>query len=411
MNTSLRILIIGAGPAGCACAIELANKGIPSVIIDKAKFPRDKICGDALSGKVLAYIKRLNPLWVNELEDLSTYMPSHGINFFAPSGKNLRLKFNLSASKEPLKNPGYVATRVNFDHWLVEKVKGNKLIQFIDETEIRKYRLVANVWHAESTNGTLYVGDLIIACDGAYSTFAKNIGLLKTEPKHNSFGLRAYYKNVKFEDDENFIELHFIKDLLPGYFWIFKLPNNEFNVGVGLSAAVVDSKKIKLKKKFEDIIQNNPLIAPRFKDAEKIEEVKLWGLPLGSKKRKLYGQQYLICGDAAMIIDPFSGEGIGNALCSGYTAATTIIEQIEKQDYSEQSLKNYQSRLEQKIGPELALSTKLQYLANYPSLFNFVVRKVSNSSILQETFSNMFTDINLRAQLKNPKFYWHLLFK
>lgn len=405
------IVILGAGPAGSSCALSLAKKGIPCTLIDKAIFPRDKICGDALSGKVISYLRRIEPAWLSELEDPHFFTPSHGINFFAPSGKNLRLKFYLPQSDNPVKNPGYVCTREHFDNWLVQKVKQEPLIQLIENTEIRKYQYQAKSWQIESIAGNTYRADILIACDGAYSSFAKNVGGLITEPKHNSFGLRAYYKNVAFDDPENFIELHFIKDLLPGYFWIFKMPNNTFNVGLGLLAHEVDTKKIKLKKKFEDIIHHHPTLSPRFKDAIKMEEVKLWGLPLGSKKRKWYGDHFLMCGDAAMMIDPFSGEGIGNAICSGFTAASVIEAQIPSGDFSEEALMTYQTQLEKKIGPELALSTKMQQLANYPWLFNFVVNKVTKSKVLQDTFSHMFLDINLRAQLKNPRFYWDLLFK
>jgi flavin-dependent dehydrogenase len=63
------------------------------------------------------------------------------------------------------------------------------------------------------------------------------------EPKYYAAGLRAYYKNVTGTNEDNFIELHFIKKMLPGYFWIFPLPNGEANVGVGLLSDMVRKKK------------------------------------------------------------------------------------------------------------------------------------------------------------------------
>jgi flavin-dependent dehydrogenase len=88
-----------------------------------------------------------------------------------------------------------------------------------------------------------------------------------------------------------------------------------------MRADVVGKKKLNLKKEFEKIIASHPAIAPRFREAEQIGEVKLYGLPLGSKKRQLSGDHYMLTGDAAMLIDPFTGEGIGNAMMSGMLAA------------------------------------------------------------------------------------------
>jgi flavin-dependent dehydrogenase len=78
-----------------------------------------------------------------------------------------------------------------------------------------------------------------------YSTFAKDIAGLQTEDAHNAFGIRAYYKGVQNMDTQNFIELHFVDELLPGYFWIFPLPNGEANVGAGITSRPSKSEKNK----------------------------------------------------------------------------------------------------------------------------------------------------------------------
>ncbi|MBK7957514.1 MAG: geranylgeranyl reductase family protein [Bacteroidetes bacterium] len=409
MKKENTILIIGAGPAGCACALSLAKKGIPSILIDKAVFPRDKICGDALSGAVIGFMNKIEPSWAAELGQNGLGLGSHGINFIAPSGKSVRLKFN--SSKGPnAPAPGYVSKRIVFDNWLVDKVKKEPLIQLIEDIEIRKYTKCANGYIAESRDGRKFEADLIVACDGAYSAFAKEVAGLETEKLHNCFGIRAYYKNVEFSDPDNFIELHFIKKVLPGYFWIFQMPNGEFNVGMGMRADVLAAKKINLKKLLEEIVSTHPTISKRFANAQLIDDVKLWGLPLGSKKRTLYGDNYLLCGDAAMLIDPFTGEGIGNALSSGYYAAQHIALAIEKNDFSSEEFKNYQDTIERVLGPELRISTTIQRLANHPWLFNFVVNKIAGSNKIQALFSSMIGDIELRAKLKSPLFYWNLMF-
>jgi geranylgeranyl reductase family protein len=404
------ILIIGAGPGGAATALFLAKQGIKCTLVDKAIFPRDKICGDALSGKVVEVLKKLDPSLVDELHALpNEFLGSFGVTFIAPGGESLRVPFQneITATSPP---PGFISKRMDFDNWLIAKVRSQPLIQLIENTELRKFEKTIYGYKAISKSGEVFEAKLIIAADGAYSTFAKDEAGLQTEAAHNCFGLRAYYKNVSALDHQNFIELHFLKDFLPGYFWIFPLPNGYANIGVGMRADVVSKRKLNLKKEFEKIIATHPAIASRFSAAEQMGEVKLYGLPLGSKKRPLSGDNYMLIGDAAMLIDPFTGEGIGNAMMSGMYAALQAKQCLDKNDFSKKVLKAYDETVYKRLWSELLLSYRMQQLVNFPSLFNFVVRKANSNITLKETISAMFEDIDLRARLKDPKFYFKLLF-
>ncbi len=402
------VLIIGAGPAGASAALFLAKKGIASVVVDKEKFPRDKICGDALSGKAVEVLNKLDKNFAEELASHEKFLGSYGVTFVAPNGEALRVPFQ--TKKEKKNAPGFISKRIDFDNWLIEKVKSKKEIQLFEETEIRDYRREADRIVAETKDGKSFHAKIVMACDGAYSSFTKNIAGIKTEAEHNCFGLRAYYKNVKGLDTENFIELHFLKEFLPGYFWIFPLPNGGANVGVGMRADKMSAKKINLKKSFESILENNPLLKERFSSAEKVGEVKLFGLPLGSKKRKLSGNNYMLCGDAAMLIDPFTGEGIGNAMFSGLYAANQVEKCLEQNNFSSGFMQQYDEELYHRLWSELLLSYRMQQLVNFPSLFNFVVRKANSNKLLSETISCMFEDLDMRARLKDPMFYFKLLF-
>lgn len=402
------VLIIGAGPAGTSTALFLAKQGIASTIIDKAVFPRDKICGDALSGKVVEVLNKLDKSLVTELAGDNNYLGSWGVTFVAPNTQALKVPFTTKKDKQHA--PGFIAKRINFDNWLVQKVKANPLITVIENCEVRSYTKQANSIKAQAKDGTAFNAKIVVACDGAYSAFTKDIAGIKTESAHNCHGLRAYYKGVQGLDADNFIELHFIKDILPGYFWIFPLPNGEANVGIGMRADKMTRKGINLKKSFEQLIATNPTIAARFKNAELVGDVKLFGLPLGSKKRKLSGDNYMLCGDAAQLIDPFTGEGIGNAMMSGMYAANQAAVCIESNDYTAKAIQRYDKMVYNRLWSELSLSYRMQQLVNFPSLFNFVVRKANTNQVLRETISCMFEDIDMRAKLKSPSFYFKLLF-
>jgi len=401
-------LIIGAGPAGASAALFLAKNGISSTIVDRSRFPRDKVCGDALSGKVVEVLNKLDKTLAAELTTNENFLGSWGVTFVAPNGKSLRVPF--TTNKEKKSAPGFIAKRFDFDNWLAEKLRSNPLVELLEDTEIRNYERAEGGIKGTTKNGQVFTADLVIAADGAYSAFTKDIGGLLTEPAHNCFGLRAYYKNVKGMDEENFIELHFLNEILPGYFWIFPLPNGYANVGVGMRADKMTDKKINLKKAFESVLENNPTIKARFDGAEKIGEVKLHGLPLGSKKRNLSGDNYLLCGDAALLIDPFTGEGIGNAVMSGMYAANQAVLSLQANNFTAKHLKNYDISLYRRLWPELLLSYRMQQMVNFPWFFNLVVNKANSNKMLRETISCMFEDLDMRARLKSPTFYFKLLF-
>jgi flavin-dependent dehydrogenase len=353
-------------------------------------------------------LNKLDRSLVAELAGDKKFLGSWGVTFVAPNGQALRVPFQ--TKKEKKSAPGFISKRLDFDNWLIEKVKATSGITLLEQTEIRHYEREGNTIKASSKSGDVIHAKLVIACDGAYSSFAKSIGGLVTEPPHNCFGLRAYYKNVKGLDTENFIELHFLKEFLPGYFWIFPLPDGGANVGVGMRADKMTAKKINLKKSFESILVNNPVMRERFANAELMGDIKQFGLPLGSKKRPLSGDNYMLCGDAAMLIDPFTGEGIGNAMFSGYYAASQAERCLQQNNFAAAFIKQYDSELYGRLWSELLLSYRMQQLVNFPSLFNFVVKKANSNPLLSETISCMFEDLDMRARLKDPMFYFRLLF-
>jgi menaquinone-9 beta-reductase len=404
------ICIIGAGPAGLSAALFLAKNGISSTVVEKQDFPRDKICGDAFSGKVLWALKQLDPRIEEEIVEKDFQLPSWGVKFYGTQNNELKVPFKLEYNSASDKAPGFISSRLNFDNYLYQLASKNPLIEMIPTTTFSIYEKTSDGIVCSTSDKTLIVNaKLIIAADGAYSKVAKDLMNFSVDDEYNSLGLRAYYKNVSGLDQEGFIELHFLKELLPGYFWIFPMANGMSNVGAGIRTDLMRKHKINLKEVFNKIILEHPIIAERFKNAELVDKIKLHGLPLGKPNRKISDERVILTGDAAALIDPFTGEGIGNAIISGMLAAETATQCIHKQDFSQELISQYDKAIYRRMGSELMLSKKMQDLTKYPWLFNFIVNKASNNTELKETISCMFENVDLRSKFKNPLFYLRIL--
>lgn len=412
MTDPIDVVIAGAGPAGIATSLFLCKEKIPHVIIEKSQFPRDKICGDALSGKVMDVLKKLDidfsqDVYSNGFESLGSY----GVKFVAPNGNFVDVPFSTNSEKL-MPAPGYVSKRIHFDHFLFQKIDHSiaTVIENADLIEMKQEKGHVEVRYVQNKSTHVIRCRLIVGAEGDRSLVAKKLAGFKKEEAHYCAGIRAYYKGVKYFHEQNFIELHFLKDCLPGYFWIFPLPNGEANVGVGMLSADVSRKKINLRKMMLNIIETHPDISKRFQSAERIDDVKGWGLPLGSKKRKISGDHFLLVGDAASLIDPFTGEGIGNGMISGMIAAQQIQKALDADCFDEAFLSSYDKKIYETLGSELRLSRKLQGFARYEWPFNMVVNNASKNKELRDLITCMFEDVGLRMKLSNPKFYFRLLF-
>ncbi|HEX8329503.1 MAG TPA: geranylgeranyl reductase family protein [Hymenobacter sp.] len=405
------ICILGAGPGGATAALHLANAGQPCLLLDRAAFPRDKVCGDALSGKVINELKRIDANLHEQLAALPAQIPSWGIDFFAPNGRQLGIPFKPKFDKTSDRPAGHIAKRIDFDNFLVEEVRKRPTIDFRENVDVARTERTATGWQLLDKAGQkIATCRLLLVANGAQSEFARKVAGHALEPDHHCAGLRTYYRNVSGLSPDNFIELHFIKDFLPGYLWVFPLPNGQANVGVGMLSKTVSDKKINLRQRLDEMLATHPALAPRFAQAERLGPVRGFGLPLGSKRRALSGANYLLLGDAGSLIDPFSGEGISHAMVSGRHAAIWAAQAVTTANCCAEFLKNYDKAVYNRLWQELRLSRVMQRLLNYPSLFNIVANRAINNPTLAETLSAMFMDLDLRERLRQPSFYFKLLF-
>jgi len=400
------LIIVGGGPSGAAAALYARRQGLRTLLLDKATFPRDKVCGDALSGKSVAILREL------DLLDGVRQLPGAAISrIIFTSPRHTELVIDLQQSGLNQVPEGFVIRRRNFDRFLFEEAKqaADDCREGFTVTDlVTEDGFVCGVRGRQGdTDEIEYRGRIVLGADGYNSLVARKTGLYRHDPRHWVVALRQYYRNVGGLSDQ--IELHYVDEVIPGYFWIFPLEDGCANVGIGMLHQYIKEQKVDLRQALKAAI-DSPAFRERFTNAEPLEEPVGWNLPVGSKHRPMVGNGFMLLGDAAGLIDPFTGEGIGNALYSARFAVDAAHEAIEAGDASETFLARYDKRLWDAIGGELRVSSQLQKIGRYRRLLNFVISKAARNREVSDLIAGMIANEVPRKQLSNPLFYLKLLF-
>lgn len=403
------IAIIGAGPAGTSAAINVADTSLKIAVVDTHQFPREKICGDGLSGSVIETLRKFPGDIAKEFMLLEPKLRSTGVRFVAPSMEHIDIPLS-SDEAEIVINKGFVCKRADFDYFLFKQLEKYPNIDVIQNFKVDDIIREENGFLVKQEENEIKA-KMIIGADGINSIVSKLLTNNKLNRKHISSSVMAYFSNVNGFHIYNYIELHFHKDILPGYFWIFPMKDNKANVGIGSLSSVISSRKINLKQMFSEIIETHPNISQRFKYAERVSEIRSGNIPLGSKDRHISGERFILCGDAAGLGDPFTSEGISYAMKSGYMAAEQIKKCFQKNDFSPGYMKGYDNEIRKSFGKEFRINYRIQKLSKFPWLINLVVRKVNKNPELKDLFIKMFNNMDIRSVLTKPSFYLRLFFK
>lgn len=403
MENIYDIIIVGAGPAGCSCAINLASTKLKIAIIDKCNFPRDKVCGGGLSDRSVNTLKRMpDNIYQDFLKNVDK-LDSKGARLFSPD-QNYFDVIPLDTNTN-----GYICKRIDFDYFLFNVLKKYPNIEIIN-TQITD--VVINDDNVILTaENNVFKSKILLGADGANSIISRKLTNNFLISRNKLVAVRAIFKNISGFDDRNLAELHFLKEIIPGYFWIFPIGNNEFNVGIGSSKVLLKKNKIILKNLLNEIITKNKLIAQRFRNAEIIGRVEADSLPIGGENVQIFGNRFLLIGDAACLVDPFTGEGIGNALLSGEIASKVIKECLEKNDFTANELINYERLINKRLKSEFKIHRAMFYVTRNQKFINFLMRKANENIYFQKIIQEMIKKNQRKWLLFNPLFYFKLIFK
>jgi len=399
------IIIVGAGPAGLSAAIHLANSNFKIALIDKATFPRQKICGGGLSDRSVNCLKRMPYNIYSDFLKQPWARPCNGIVFGDTKGKLLNLKLPDTLTE----SWGFVVDRIKFDHFLFQKIEKFSNIKIFQNTNISSVEQATDCITVKSKTEE-FSAKLLIVADGVNSFLARKLSGTKKVAGSYLISSRFIAENVADLSPQGHIELHFLKETLPFYFWIFPLENGLANIGTAYSLKFAKKTKKKVFNDVVSIFETHERFRERFKDAKIVSKVQTWALSLFSEPISYSGNRFLLTGDAAQIIDPATGEGIGNALLSGEYAAKMAITACSVQNFTHKFLFQYDQFLYKRIGKEMEQRKKLVGIFNSEFIINFLLKRLNSSNYVKSVYENYFNNKLPKWKFYSPLFYLKLLF-
>ena len=309
-------VVVGAGPAGAAAAITLARAGRDVVMVDKARFPRDKICGDGLTTGALRLLEGLGldpasvPSW-QAVEDVVVRGPAgHQVSFPLPHGRGTYAA---------------VARRTELDAALVDRARaaGVTVREGHGCTGAAEHadRVVVDV---EGPDGPGAIeAPYAVAADGMWSPVRKHLGLATPGYRGEWHAFRQYFTSVGPRAAD--LVVWFEPDLLPGYAWSFPLPDGRANVGFGIQRGGKVARIQDMAGIWRELLDRPHIREVLGDDATPESPHRAWPIPARIDEAVLTGRRTLFVGDAAAATDPLTGEGIGQALLTGILAAEAVL--------------------------------------------------------------------------------------
>jgi geranylgeranyl reductase family protein len=387
---SVDVAVVGGGPAGSAAAITLARAGIDVAVLDKATFPRDKICGDGLTTGALRLLEELglDPSTVatwQDVEDCYVASPTGVVRHFPlPRGQG---RF------------AAVAARIDLDAALVDLARkaGASVLDGHGVTGATESDIGVQL----DVDG---IGPLrarwVIAADGMWSPMRKHLGVAEDGYLGEWHAFRQYLSGVSPDAARN-LYVFFEPDILPGYFWSFPLPGGRANIGFGVErggkVAIGDMKHIWADLLDRPVVRD--LLGP---DATPDGPHRAWPIPARVDRMIPTTERTLFVGDAVAACDVLTGEGIGQALRSGRRAAEAIRDRGALGDAPQR----YAAALHDDLVADHAMSVLLARAMRHRKGARAAVRVAGATAWTRRNFARWLFEDYPRAVVATPR-RWH----
>jgi menaquinone-9 beta-reductase len=393
------VIVVGAGPSGSTTAYYLAQAGLDVLLLEKSRFPREKVCGDGLTPRG---VKALVAMGISVSEQ-DGWVRNKGLRVIG-AGKRLELPWPDLSSY-----PGYglVRPRTDLDQMLARRAQqaGARLSEGVTVTgpvlDDRTGRITGVTARAAGADDErTYTSRVIVAADGNSSRLSVAMGLRKRDDRPLGVAVRTYYTSPRHDDDylESWLDLWDDDRLLPGYGWIFGMGDGTSNVGLGLlntSAAFGHTDYHALLRKW---LKGMPA-EWGFTEENRTQPIRGAALPMGFNRTPHYHQGLLLVGDAGGMVNPFNGEGIAYAMESGEILARTIAQALARgrRAETERVLAGYPRALSEAYGGYYALGRVFVKAIGQPGLMRFATKHGMSRPVL------MRFALKLLANLTDPR--------
>ena len=391
--------MVGAGPAGSTTAYYLAQAGLDVLLLEKSRFPREKVCGDGLTPRG---VKALVAMGISVSEQ-DGWVRNKGLRVIG-AGKRLELPWPELSSY-----PGYglVRPRTDLDQMLARRAQqaGARLLEGVTVTgpvrDDRTGRITGvTARAADADDERTYTSRVVVAADGNSSRLSVAMGLRKRDDRPLGVAVRTYYQSPRHDDDylESWLDLWDGDRLLPGYGWIFGMGDGTSNVGLGLlntSAAFGHTDYHALLRRW---LKGMPA-EWGFTEENRTQPIRGAALPMGFNRTPHYYQGLLLVGDAGGMVNPFNGEGIAYAMESGEILARTIAQALARarRAETERVLAGYPRALSEAYGGYYAAGRVFVKAIGRPGLMRFATKHSMSRPAL------MAFVIKLLANLTDPR--------
>lgn len=370
------VLIVGAGPSGAAAAITLGKQGWSVLLIDKHSFPRDKVCGDGLTGNSLRLLQKLG-VW-DDIASAATCLPY--VEVFPENSASFTLDVTVHTFKRE---------KLDMTLWRHAVASGARFrnCRFSGISKYQGEHLICEVIDQNSTNIAIKTKFVLLAagCQGGAIFGESRLTQLQ---RSDVFAIRGYYK-ASWDIDHTMV---FIpkKYTNGGYQWIFPMGNNEYNIGCGMATG----QKTLLKEDLDRLVES--ISRQKRSSGKWITNPRgaFIRTNLSNLKHSVNGR-ILLSGEMLGTSLPITGEGIGMALETGILAAETVSEALKNKDLSlianyrkRMLIANYRKRIEKGL--------KIKYLP-YRMGYYIIQRKSGHPAFRSKLINTLFSLFLIRC--------------